>query len=209
MVADQAGTRGAVGLDRPGGARVCGLTDHDQPVRPVVGLTASKKTLPKPFDRSIVERLAGPLATYRDVLPDVGTLVRREIARSAGPWQLADEPGRVVMVLGGEASAPLMGGPADGAAARLRLRWEREAYVQRVLRMPSEVPDRVRADVHDVRAAYLRRLWVRLHGREVRRDPVVGNEVWDLLDGVLRSVILDQRDRLRADLERQALGASS
>ena len=209
LVADLAGTRGAVELDRSGAALACGLTDHDRPVRPVIGLIASTKTLPKPFDRSIVERLAGPVTKYRDVLPDVGTLVRREIARSAGPWQLSDESGRVVMVLGGEASVPLAGGPADGAAARLRLRWEREAYVQRVLRMPSAVPDRVRADVHDVRAAYLRRLWVRLHGREVRRDTVVADEVWDLLDGVLRSVILDQRDRLRSDLERQALGALS
>jgi hypothetical protein len=210
LITDSAGTRGATELDRPGAALACGLTDRDRPVRPVLGMTASKKTLPKPFDRSIVERLFGPLtnSAHRDALADVGTLVHQEIGRSARPWQLADEPGRVVMVLAGEASAPLMGGPADGAAARLRLRWEREAYVQRVLRMPSAVPDRVRADVHQVRAAYLRRLWVRVHGREVRRDTVAADEVWDLLDGVLRSVILDQRDRLRSDLERQALGAS-
>ncbi|ALG09521.1 hypothetical protein AOZ06_23770 [Kibdelosporangium phytohabitans] len=210
LVTDSAGTRGAAELDRPGAALACGLTDRDRVVRPELGATASKKTLPKPFDRSIVERLLGPLTTsaHRELLADVGTLARQEIDRSARPWQLADEPGRVVMVLGGQASAPLTGGQADGAAARLRLRWEREAYVQRVLRMPSEVPDRVRADVHQVRAAYLRRLWVRVHGREVRRDTVVADEVWDLLDGVLRSVILDQRDRLRSDLERQALGAS-
>ncbi|WP_083753682.1 hypothetical protein [Actinosynnema sp. ALI-1.44] len=210
LIADSAGTRGAAGLDRPGVASECGLTDRDRPAMPVLGVTASKKTLPKPFDRSIVERLFGPLTTsaHRDVLADVGTLVRREIARCAGPWQLADESGRVVMVLGGHASTSLTGGPADGAAARLRLRWEREAYVQRVLRMPSAVPDRVRADVHQVRAAYLRRLWVRVHGREVRQDAVAADEVWDLLDGVLRSVILDQRDRLRTDLERQALGAA-
>jgi hypothetical protein len=138
LIADLAGTRGAVELARPGAARARGLTDLDQPVQPVLGVTASKKNLPKPFDRSIVERLFGPLANgvHRDRLADVDTLVFQEIKRSARPWQLADEPGRVVMALGQEASAPLMGGPADGAAARLRLRWEREAYVHRVLRMP-------------------------------------------------------------------------
>jgi hypothetical protein len=210
LIADLAGTRGAAGLARPGVAMAVGLTDLDRPVRPVLGVSASKKTLPKPFDRSIVERLFGPLtsAVHREVLADVGTLARREIARSARPWQLADEPGRVVMVLGREASASLLGGPAEGAAARLRLRWEREAYVHRVLRMPSAVPDRVRADVHQVREAYLRRLWVRVHGREVRQETVAVEELWDMLDGVLRSVILDQRDRLRSELERQALGAA-
>ena len=46
--------------------------------------------------------------------------------------------------------------------------------------------------------------WVRVHGRELRRDPVAAGQVWDVLDGVLRSVILDQRDRLRSLLEREA-----
>jgi hypothetical protein len=55
-----------------------------------------------------------------------------------------------------------------------------------------------------VREAYLRRLWVRVHGRELRRDAVTAEQVWDVLDGVLRSVILDQRDRLRSVLEREA-----
>jgi hypothetical protein len=208
LIADLAGTRGAAELDQLGAALAHGLTDLPRPERPVLGVTASKKTLPKPFDRSIVERLFAPLtnAFHRSALADVATLVRGEIARSAGPWQLDDERGRVVMVLGREASAALMGGLAVGAAARLRLRWEREAYVYRVLRMPSAVPDSVRADVHGVREAYLRRLWVRVHGRELRRETVTADGLWDMLDGVLRSVILDQRDRLRSMLERQSLG---
>jgi hypothetical protein len=207
MVKDSAGTHGAAGLDQPGTAQTYGLTDLIRPERPVLGSSASKKTLPKPFDRSIVERLFGPLtnAVVRDDLADVATLVRHEIARSAGAWQLAGEPGRVVMVLGRAASRSLTGGPAEGAAARLKVRWEREAYVHKVFRMPSAVPESVRADVHGVRAAYLRRLWVRLHGRELRRETVVAEELWDMLDGVLRSVILDQRDRLKSALERRAL----
>jgi hypothetical protein len=210
LIADLAGTRAAVELARPGAAQGFGLTDRDLPAPPEVGVTASKKTMPRPFDRSIVERLFGPLTSsvHRDGLVGVDKLVYKEISRSSRPWQLAGEPARVVMVLGREVSAPLIGGPADGAAARLRLRWEREAYVHRVLRMPAAVPDRVRADVHQVREAYMRRLWVRVHGREVRQKTVAVEELWDMLDGVLRSVILDQRDRLRSELERQALGAS-
>jgi hypothetical protein len=206
LVKGLAGTYGAAELDQPGTAQAYGLTDHVRPARPILGATASKNALPKPFDRSIVERLFAPLtnAAYRASLADVPALVRQEITRSAGPWQLAEEPGRVVMILGRDASAPLMGGPADGAAARLRLRWEREAYVHRVLRMPSDAPESIRADVRGVREAYLRRLWVRVHGRELRRDTIVADELWDMLDGVLRSVILDQRDRLRSVLERQS-----
>ncbi|WP_278261203.1 hypothetical protein [Nocardia sp. AG03] len=45
---------------------------------------------------------------------------------------------------------------------------------------------------------YLRRLWVRLHGRDVREAGVWGpDELWDLLDGVARSVMLDHRDRVK------------
>ncbi|MCE6996736.1 hypothetical protein LZG04_18275 [Saccharothrix sp. S26] len=210
LVAGRAGTAGAAGLDRPGVALAHGLTSRDVPVRPELGRDASKANLPRPFDRSIVQRLFAPLtnAFQRAGLADVPTLVRREIARSAGPWQLAAEESRLVVVLGRDASADLVGPPAGepgSAAARLRSRWEREAYVHRVLRVPSAAPPEVRADVRGVREAYLRRLWVRLHGRELRHDPVTPDQVWDVLDGVLRSVILDQRDRLRSALEREAV----
>ncbi|MGM1058341.1 hypothetical protein [Saccharothrix sp. Mg75] len=209
LVEHATGTAGAADLGRPGVALAHGLTDRDRPRRPELGAGASTRTLPKPFDRSIVERLFLPLtnAASRAGLDDVPALVRREIGRSAGAWQLADEESRVAMVLGREASADLAGdptGPPGGAAARLRLRWEREAYVRRALRAPLDVPPEVRADVHAVREAYLRRLWVRVHGRELRHDPVTADEVWDVLDGVLRSVVLDQRDRLRSVLERGA-----
>ncbi|MFI6029538.1 hypothetical protein [Amycolatopsis magusensis] len=209
LVTGSAGSAWAAELDRPGVAQAHGLTDRDRPARPELGERASKANLPKPFDRSILERLFAPLTNtfLRAGLAEVPVLVRQEIARSAGPWQLADEVSRVVMVLGREASADLAGattGEAGSAAARLRSRWEREAYVHRVLRMPSAAPPGIRADVRDVRAAYLRRLWVRVHGRELRRDEVTADQVWDVLDGVLRSVILDQRDRLRAVLEREA-----
>jgi hypothetical protein len=204
LVTAAAGSAGAADLDRPRVALVHGLTDRDRPVCPELGAHASKANLPKPFDRSIVERLFVPLtnAFLRTGLPDVPELVLGEIGRAAGSWQLADEVSRVVMVLGREASSGLTGDPPAGdAQARLRSRWEREAYVHRVLRMPSSA---LHADVRGVREAYLRRLWVRVHGRELRGDPVTADQVWDVLDGVLRSVILDQRDRLRSLLEREA-----
>jgi len=204
LVTAAAGSVGAADLDRSGVALAHGLTDQDRPARPALGARASKANLPKPFDRSIVERLFVPLtnAFLRTGLADVPALVRQEISRSAGSWQLADEVSRVVMLLGREASTGLTGdSPAGDAQARLRSRWEREAYVHRVLRMPSSA---LHADVRGVREAYLRRLWVRVHGRELRSDPVAADQVWDVLDGVLRSVILDQRDRLRSLLEREA-----
>ncbi|MBW4717964.1 hypothetical protein [Saccharothrix obliqua] len=207
LVADRAGTRGAAGLAAPGAARAHGLSDRDVPRRPELGDTAAKQHLPKPFDRSVVERLFGPLTNaHRDALDDVPALVRREITRTGRPWQLAEEEGRVVLVLGREASAGLVGPATGDAATRLRARWEREAYVRRAARMPSAVPARARADVLGVREAYLRRLWVRAHGLELRRETVPAAGLWDVLDGVLRSVILDQRDRLRSALERRAAG---
>ncbi|MFE4913754.1 hypothetical protein ACFRCX_19735 [Streptomyces sp. NPDC056652] len=74
-----------------------------------------------------------------------------------------------------DASGP-GGGPADVA--------EPLARIARELRTPWR--------------AYLRRLWVRLHGRDVRGAPMTGvEELWNVLDGVARSVILDHRGRVR------------
>lgn len=202
LVARAAGTGGSGELAQPGVARHYGLTDRPRVTPPQLGDNASKRQLPKPLDRSVFERL---FAAFRQVTADdPDTVVRTEIHRTAQPWQLADEASRVVMVLGREASAGLAGDHATGAGGLLRSRWAREAYVRRVLRMPSAVPGDLLADVHGVRGAYLRRLWVRLHGRELRREPLTAVELWSLLDGVLRSVIMDQRDRLRSALERAA-----
>lgn len=219
LVTDRTGTREAVELDRAGVALGYGLTDRVQVTPPTLGENASKSHLPRPFDRSILERLfAGFTAVFhRESMDSIPVLVRQEIRRSAEPWQLAQEFSRVAMLLGRDASVGLgddvetvgrSATPTTDAQVRLRSRWHREAYVHRVLRMPSInadcVPDDVRAEIRAVRPAYLRRLWVRLHGRELRREELSGPDIWDVLDGVLRSVIMDQRDRLRAVLERQA-----
>ncbi|MFT2019706.1 hypothetical protein ACMA1D_28305, partial [Streptomyces sp. 796.1] len=59
---------------------------------------------------------------------------------------------------------------------------------------------KVAAELHTPWRAYVRRLWVRLHGRDVRTAPLTVHEVWDVLDGVARSVMLDHRAQVRQAL---------
>ncbi|GAB0107639.1 hypothetical protein JMUB6875_66350 [Nocardia sp. JMUB6875] len=101
---------------------------------------------------------------------------------------------------------------AGGAAARvINGRWQREAYVLQARRMmvrEDAVDGPLGAVAADLRVPwrpYLRRLWARLHGRDVREFSVyAADELWDLLDGVARSVILDHRMRVK-----RALAASA
>ncbi|MFQ6393360.1 hypothetical protein ACLMAJ_07910 [Nocardia sp. KC 131] len=92
-------------------------------------------------------------------------------------------------------------------------RWQREAYVLQARRLAvrddGEATDgplaAIAAELRTPWRPYLRRLWVRLHGRDVREFGVYQpDELWDLLDGVARSVMLDHRMRVR-----QALSVSS
>ncbi|MEU6250400.1 hypothetical protein [Glycomyces sp. NPDC047010] len=207
LAADSVGTAEAAGLAGSGVARDYGLTDRDLPSAPELGERASKRKLPRPFDRSIMERLFAAFTTWfqRESMSDIPSLVTGEIQRSAAPWQLAEEPSRVAMALGRDASAGLGADyqpeAASDANARLLNRWRRESYVHRVLRLPD--PSAMGVEVRGTRRAYLRRLWVRLHGRELRGEATAADEVWDLLDGALRSVVMDQRDRLKRSLERE------
>ncbi|MFH0179404.1 hypothetical protein [Streptomyces cacaoi] len=50
-------------------------------------------------------------------------------------------------------------------------------------------------------SAYMRRLWVRLHGRDVRGASLADvASAWAVLDGVARSVMMDHRARVRSAL---------
>lgn len=217
LVGADAGTAASALLEDDGGARALGLTRHATPPPPALGGSASKRDLPLPFDRSIFERLFAALAG--GAAPDLGVdargLVEEEILRSARPWQLGDEESRVALMLGVEASRalsePIDSDPGDRASSttsahrRLAARWRREPYVRRALRLPvdaSGVPEAVVADVRDVRRGYLRRLWVRLHGRELRDQALTAGDLGDLLDGVLRSVVMDQRQKLKVAMGR-------
>lgn len=228
------GSASAAELAKSGVAASLGFTDHELPPRPQLGDQASKRDLPRPFDRSIYQRLFAVLATGAGGVDDVHDLVHAEIGRAASPWQLAHERSHVTMLLGREASLGLERAArahdrgttlrdvagADGSESAdrgapearmtqahrmLRDRWRREAFVRRATRLPADesgLSESVQREVRDVRQAYLRRLWVRLHGREVRND-TAEVDVWDTLDGALRSVILDQRHRVKRELGRE------
>ncbi|GAA2143798.1 hypothetical protein [Glycomyces algeriensis] len=212
LAANGTGTAEAAELDRPRVALNYGLTARERPAPPALGDRASKRQLPPPFDRSIMERLfaAFTAAFHRESMADIPSMVVGEIHRSAAAWQLAEEPSRVAMALGRDASNGIdywVDPPSTSDAnARLQARYAREAYVHAVHRQPdpesTNVPDDLKHEILYVQVPYLRRLWARLHGRELRGETTAAADVWDLLDGVFRSVLLDQRDRLRRLLER-------
>lgn len=215
LIDADAGSGAASDLEANGAARMLGLTARERPTMPELGATASKRTLPRPFDRSVFERLFAALSGSASVEVDLDAdeILIGEIRRTAQPWELAWEQSRVVMLLGSEVSHALepveLLHPAN-AHRLLRGRWEREAYVRRVRRLPSDisgVPEAIRDDVHSVRQGYLRRLWVRLHGRELRGLQTTGGDLWDTLDGVLRSVVMDQRHRLKLAIGRSTEAA--
>lgn len=87
-------------------------------------------------------------------------------------------------------------------------RWRREGYVLQARRYAVHEADGssgplavIAGELRLPWRPYVRRLWVRLHGRDVRDRPVYeAGELWDLLDGVARSVILDHRARVKQAL---------
>lgn len=201
-----------------------GLTARPVPARPEIGRGASTATLPAPLDRTLFERLFVVLqsSSRREELPAVPELVAREPGRSCAPLGLDDESLRVAVVLGARLAVGLdplgTGDPGPGRTAAHRAvngRWRREASVLRARRMtvsPRPDPDggALEALAQDLRtpwAAYMRRLWVRLHGRDVRGAPLPDlASAWAVLDGVARSVMMDHRARVRAAL--RALSAT-
>lgn len=170
----------------------------------------------------------------RTDLPEIPELVTREISRSCSPWGLLDESLRVAAAAGCELALGLSpiesadeisrtvgirGSAEHGRSASssrahevVNSRWRREAYVLQARRYavhPADGPTgplaAVAAELRTPWRPYLRRLWVRLHGRDVRELPVFEpGELWDLLDGVARSVMLDHRTRVKQALTADA-----
>ncbi|WP_213577514.1 hypothetical protein [Rhodococcus sp. USK13] len=224
LVSGSAGTHFGIALWTPSPAYTAhelGLTTHPVPGAPVLGMSASTAALGLPFDRTVHERVFTVLraSTERADLPPVAELVTTEIARSCSPWALLDESLRVVATAGATLAVdlrPIGAGDRDPAAdtASSRVingRWQREAYVLQARRLALSTADRSLPDTNPLAAIaaelrkpwqpYLRRLWVRLHGRDARESSVHAlDEVWDLLDGVARSVILDHRMRVKQAL---------
>ncbi|MFE3983248.1 hypothetical protein ACFXPR_02075 [Nocardia tengchongensis] len=206
-------------------AQELGLTLYPLPRPPGVGASAATATLGLPLDRTIHERVFTVLqaSSERADLPPIPELVDAEIARACAPWAFLDESLRVAAAAGATLAVTLRplgdgyrpngnSGPATqppaGAAARLiNGRWQREAYVLQARRLAvcTDAVDgplgAIAADLRVPWRPYLRRLWPRLHGRDVREFPVYAtDELWDLLDGVARSVILDHRMRVKRAL---------
>jgi hypothetical protein len=204
-----------------------GLTGRELPPRPQVGRGASTATLSAPLDRTLFERLFVVLqsSARRDELPTVPELVGREAGRSCAPLGMYDESLRVAVVLGGRLAVGLdplgTGESAPGRTSAHRAvnsRWRREASVLRARRMtlsPRPDPDGGVLDAlaQDLRApwaAYMRRLWVRLHGRDVREAGLPdAASAWAVLDGVARSVMMDHRARVRSALRTLSASAPS
>ena len=195
-----------------------GLTEGELPPRPQVGRGASTATLPAPLDRTLFERLFVVLqsSARREELPTVPELAGREVGRSCAPLGLYDETLRVAALLGGQLAVGLdplgIGETAPGRTAAHRAvnsRWRREASALRARRMtvsPRPDPDggvldTLAQDLRTPWTAYMRRLWVRLHGRDVRAAPLPdAASAWAVLDGVARSVMMDHRARVRSAL---------
>ncbi|MGO4615301.1 hypothetical protein AB4305_12605 [Nocardia sp. 2YAB30] len=212
-----------------------GLTAHPVPRQPAIGASASKSTLGLPFDRTVYERVFSVLQASSDraELPPIPELVAAEVARSCAPWALFDESLRVAATVGMKLAIGLV--PIDRRRQRLsndrhlhlaetesgtaahqvvNSRWQREAYVLQARRLVVSADDAgapagplaaIAAELTTPWRPYLRRLWVRLHGRDVREFAIYDpDELWDLLDGVARSVILDHRTRVKQALSVRA-----
>ncbi|GAB2509806.1 hypothetical protein GCM10027167_09440 [Nocardia heshunensis] len=148
-------------------------------------------------------------AAGRHDSPNSGTGVEAESLYPAMESQgMAGATGPAISNGGPRRPAAASGGAGSSVAARLvNARWQREAYVLQARRMAVRVDavggplGAVAADLRVPWRPYLRRLWARLHGRDVREFPVyAADELWDLLDGVARSVILDHRMRVKRAL---------
>lgn len=224
LLDNRAGThRGiALWLEHPeAGADDLGLTTFSSPQRPELGASASTASLGLPFDRTVYERVFTVLqgSIDRTDLPEIPELVTREISRSCSPWGLLEESLRVAAAAGSELALGLspIGTaveefhrrvPSSRAHEVVNGRWRREGYVLQARRYAVHVVDgqtgplaAVAAELRTPWRPYSRRLWVRLHGRDVREMPVFDpGELWDLLDGVARSVILDHRTRVKQAL---------
>ncbi|MCP2295068.1 hypothetical protein APR11_001475 [Nocardia amikacinitolerans] len=111
------------------------------------------------------------------------------------------------------AAAPYGVARETAAHQAINNRWRREAYVLQARRLAVHEAEEASGPLAQIAAElrtpwrpYLRRLWVRLHGRDVRAVPVgEPEELWDLLDGVARSVILDHRTKVKNALSASAV----
>jgi len=169
----------------------------------------------RPLDRSVLDRLKATLRRVldRDELPDIPLLCAEEVDRACAPWGLLGEDKQATLVAGIEVAvdlAPLRESatPRYDLGRQIQARLRKEAYVlhaRRYLADGGPLHPRQQQVIDDLAAfvrPYTRRLWARLHGRDVWQEPCADvDEVRALLEGVARSVSLDHRQRIKSMLE--------
>jgi hypothetical protein len=172
-----------------------------------------------PLNRGVVDRVRATLrrALDRDELPDIPRLCAEEVDRSCAPWGLLGEDKQATLVAGVEVAVDLdpLGDDVAaryGLARSIQARLRKEAYVlhaRRYLVDGGPIHPRQRQVVDDLAnfcRPYLRRLWARLHGRDVWQEPCDDvDDLRALLEGVARSVSLDHRQRIKSMLEHRDL----
>lgn len=184
--------------------------------QPIPPLVSSRDVVP-PLNRAVIDRVRATLrrALDHEELPDIPLLCAEEVDRSCAPWGLLAEDVQATLVAGIEVAVDLVPLCADipakhELAQTIQARLRKEAYVlhaRRYLSSGGALHPRQRQvidDLADFARPYLRRLWARLHGRDVWQEPC--DDVVDvraLLEGVARSVSLDHRQRIKSMLELQ------
>jgi hypothetical protein len=170
-----------------------------------------------PLNRSVVDRVRATLrrALDRDELPDIPLLCAEEVDRACAPWGLLAEDKQAALVAGIEVAVDLAPLSADTStryalSGDIQARLRKEAYVlhaRRYLVEGGPMHPRQRQVVDDLAnfaKPYVRRLWARLHGRDVWQESCGDvDDVRSLLEGVARSVNLDHRQRIKTMLELQ------
>ncbi len=205
-------------LRRPGGVEAVpgspelGLQRGDRTAVPP--LRRRDETGPELLERSVERRVRATLRRLpADERGGVDTLVDDELARAAAGFGLGLPALATCFALGvvlAPALRPLDGG-APGASAfarQLTAQVAREGYVLHARRAlagttpltPRPDPELVR-DLREFAKQFLGRLWIRLHGFDVRGElPADAGDVRDLVTGVVRSTSLDLRTKVRRAL---------
>jgi hypothetical protein len=228
LAGSAAGHALGLALRRPGGAaaldqavqRISGLATPD------LGLQRGDHTAVPPLnrrdeisgdllERSVERRVRATLKrTAWDERPSVAELVDDELSRVAAGFGLG-LPALAGCFALGVVLAPALR-PLDGAAPatipefarRLNAQVAREGYVLHARRAlagatpltPRPDPDLVR-ELREFAKPFLGRLWIRLHGFDVRGEvPAGAADVRDLVTGVVRSTSLDLRTKVRRAL---------
>lgn len=228
LAGSAAGHALGLALRRPGGAEVLARAAEAVSGSPApdLGLQRGDRTAVPPLRR---QDEAGPELLERSVERRVRATLRRLPAGERGHVEdlVGDEARRVVAGFGlglpalatcfalgvvlAPALRPLDGaapGTAPGFARQLNAQVAREGYVLHARRaLAGTTPLTARPDAGLVRELqefgkqFLGRLWIRLHGFDVRGDlPADAGDVRDLVTGVVRSTSLDLRTKVRRAL---------